>query len=464
MESDYDLLVVGAGPGGYVCAIRAAQLGMRVAVVEREELGGVCLNWGCIPSKTLLKNAEYISILSKGEELGFSFDNLRIDYSKAYERSRNVVERQIRGVSYLLRKNSVEHVQGDAVLRDAHTIEVAPEGRVLRGRNVVLATGARPRSIPSLPIDGETVITSRHALALQSLPSSAVIVGAGAVGVEFAHLWHSYGVDVTLVELLPRMVPNEDEEISQQLERAFTRQGINVMTGSSVTPVNTGPDGQAHFKVRFNEGTDEQEMTCGLVLVAIGVTPNSVGLGLEQVGVVTERDNIVVDEHMATNVPGIYAIGDVTGKLPLAHVASAQAVHVAEHIAGEETQPLDYEMMPRATYCTPQVASFGLTEAQAVERGHKVRVGKYPFLANGKAQAIGETGGMAKLVVDEAHGDLLGAHLVGPEVTELLAELSITRMLEGTTLELGWMVHSHPTLSEVVKEAALAVEGRAVHA
>ena len=464
MESVYDLLVVGAGPGGYVCAIRAAQLGMRVAVVEREELGGVCLNWGCIPSKTLLKNAEYISILSKGEELGFSFDNLRIDYSKAYERSRNVVERQIRGVSYLLRKNNVEHVQGEAVLRDAHTIEVAPEGRVLRGRNVVLATGARPRSIPSLPIDGETVITSRHALALQSLPSSAVIVGAGAVGVEFAHLWHSYGVDVTLVELLPRMVPNEDEEISQQLERAFTRQGINVMTGSSVTPVNTGPDGQAHFKVRFNEGTDEQEMTCGLVLVAIGVTPNSVGLGLEQVGVVTERDNIVVDEHMATNVPGIYAIGDVTGKLPLAHVASAQAVHVAEHIAGEETQPLDYEMMPRATYCTPQVASFGLTEAQAVERGHKVRVGKYPFLANGKAQAIGETGGMAKLVVDEAHGDLLGAHLVGPEVTELLAELSITRMLEGTTLELGWMVHSHPTLSEVVKEAALAVEGRAVHA
>ncbi len=464
MESVYDLLVVGAGPGGYVCAIRAAQLGMRVAVVEREELGGVCLNWGCIPSKTLLKNAEYISILSKGEELGFSFDNLRIDYSKAYERSRSVVERQIRGVAYLLRKNNVEHVQGEAVLRDAHTIEVAPEGRVLRGRNVVLATGARPRSIPSLPIDGETVITSRHALALQSLPSSAVIVGAGAVGVEFAHLWHSYGVDVTLVELLPRMVPNEDEEISEQLERAFTRQGINVMTGSSVTPVNTGPDGQVHFKVRFNEGTDEQEMACGVVLVAIGVTPNSDGLGLEQVGVATERDNIVVDEHMATNVPGIYAIGDVTGKLPLAHVASAQAVHVAEHIAGEETQPLDYEMMPRATYCTPQVASFGLTEAQAVERGHKVRVGKYPFLANGKAQAIGETAGMAKLVVDEAHGDLLGAHLVGPEVTELLAELSITRMLEGTTLELGWMVHSHPTLSEVVKEAALAVEGRAVHA
>ena len=464
MESEYDLLVIGAGPGGYVCAIRAAQLGMRVAIVEREELGGVCLNWGCIPSKTLLKNAEYISILKKGEELGFSFDNLHIDYSKAYERSRSVVQRQIRGVGYLLRKNNVEHVRGEAHLVDAHTVEVAPEGRVLRGRSVVLATGARPRSVPSLPIDGETVITSRHALALQSLPASAVIVGAGPVGVEFAYLWHSYGVDVTVVELLPRAVPNEDEEISQQLERAFSHQGITVMTGITIASLNTGPDGRVHMQVRSNEGTDGGELVCHLVLVAIGVTPNSDGLGLEDAGIATERGSITVDEHMATNVPNVYAIGDVTGKLPLAHVASAQAVHVAEHIAGEETQPLDYEMMPRATYCIPQVASFGLTEAQALERGYKIQVGKYPFLANGKAQAIGETAGMAKLVVDKTHGDLLGAHLVGPEVTELLAELSITRMLEGTTLELGWMVHSHPTLSEVVKEAALAVDGRAVHA
>ena len=464
MESTYDLLVIGAGPGGYVCAIRAAQLGMKVAIIEREELGGVCLNWGCIPSKTLLKNAEYISILQKGEELGFSFDNLRIDYSKAYERSRSVVQRQIRGVAYLLRKNEIEHVQGEAVLRDARTIEVAPEGRILKGRNIVLATGAKPRSIPSLPIDGETIINSRHALGLQELPASAVIVGAGPVGVEFAYLWHSYGVDVTVVELLPRAVPNEDEEISQQLERAFSKQGINVLTGAVIASLNTGPDGRARMQVRFNEGSDGQELICDKVLVAIGVTPNSDGLALESVGVETDRGNVTVNEHMATNVPGIYAIGDVTGKLPLAHVASAQAVHVAEHIAGEETQPLDYDMMPRATYCIPQVASFGLTETQAVERGHRVRVGKYPFLANGKALAIGETAGLVKLVVDDAHGDLLGAHLVGPEVTELLAELSITRMLEGTTLELGWMVHSHPTLSEVVKEAALAAEGRAVHA
>ena len=464
MESQYDVLVVGAGPGGYVCAIRAAQLGMRVAIIEREELGGVCLNWGCIPSKALLKNAEYISILKKGEELGISFDNLRIDYSKAYERSRSIVQRQIRGVAYLLRKNEIEHVQGEAVLRDANTIEVSPTGQTLRGRNIVIATGAKPRSTPSLPIDGETIINSRHALGLQQLPASAVIVGAGPIGVEFAYLWHSYGVEVTVLELLPRAVPNEDEEISQQLERAFSREGINVLTGATIASLNTGPDGRAHMQVRFNQGADGQELVCDKVLVAIGVTPNSDGVGLEQVGVETDRGNIIVNEHMSANVPGIYAIGDVTGKLPLAHVASAQAVHVAEHIAGEETQPLDYEMMPRATYCIPQVASFGLTEAQAVERGYRVRIGKYPFLANGKAQAIGETAGMAKLIVDDAHGDILGVHLVGPEVTELLAELSITRLLEGTTLELGWMVHSHPTLSEVVKEAALAAEGRAVHA
>lgn len=464
MESEYDLVVIGAGPGGYVCAIRAAQLGMRVAVVEKEELGGVCLNWGCIPSKALLKNAEYVALLGKGEELGFSFDNLRIDYSKAYQRSRSIVQRQIRGVGFLLRKNNVEHVKGEASLRDAHTVEVSPEGQVLRARNIVLATGASARSIPSLPIDGKMVITSRHALALQELPPSAVIVGAGPVGVEFAYLWHSYGVNVTVVELLPRVVPNEDEEISQQLERAFSRQGIAIMTGSSVTAVAPGADGRPRLNIESSAAAQVQELECDLVLVAIGVSPNSDNLGLDAVGVATDRGNVQIDENMATNVSGVYAIGDVTGKLPLAHVASAQGVHVAEHIVGQETQPMDYEMMPRATYCTPQVASFGLTEAQALERGHKVRVGKFPFLASGKAQAMGETAGLAKLIVDDTHGEILGAHLVGPEVTELLAELSITRLLEGTTLELGWMVHSHPTLSEVLKEAALAADGRAIHA
>ena len=463
MQADYDMLVVGAGPGGYVCAIRAAQLGMRVAIVEREDLGGVCLNWGCIPSKALLKNAECIAMLGKGDELGFSFDNLRIDYSKAYERSRSIVDRQTRGIAYLLRKNNVEHIRGEARLTGPNAIEVSPTGQTLRGRHIVLATGARPRAIPSIPIDGARVINSRHALALQELPSSAVIIGAGPVGVEFAYLWHAYGVEVTIIEMLPQAVPNEDEEISRQLERAFARRGINLLTGASVASVAAGPDGRPRLQVRTSQDGPEQELACDLVLVAVGVAPNSEGLGLEQLGVATDRGAIAVDEHMATNVPGVHAIGDVTGKLPLAHVASAQAVHLAEHLAGQETQPLDYEMMPRATYCNPQVASFGLTEAQALERGHRVGVGRHQFLANGKAQAMGETGGLVKLVVDQTHGDLLGAHLVGPDVTELLAELSITRMLEGTTRELGWMVHSHPTLSEVVKEAALAADGRAVH-
>ena len=460
MDAEYDVVVVGAGPGGYVAAIRASQLGLKVAVVERDEVGGVCLNWGCIPSKALLKNAEIISYLHKGDELGFHFDNLRIDYSKAYERSRDVVHRQIRGVEYLLRKNRVEHISGEATLRDARTIEVAPEGRTLNTRNVILATGSRPGAIPPLPVDGQVVMTSRQALELQELPVSAVIVGAGATGVEFAYLWNAYGVNVTLVELMPRLVPNEDEEISQQLERAFSRHGIGLMTGSSVTGITTQVNG-AQLKINSSNGA--QEIQCEKVLVAVGVQPNTDNLGLEGLGVATDKGFIQVDTNMATNVPGVYAIGDVTGKLPLAHVASAQGVHAAEWIAGEEPQPLDYAMMPRATYCIPQIASFGLTEAEAREKGHKIKIGKFPFQASGKAQAIGETTGMAKLVVDERNGDLLGAHLIGPEVTELLAELSITRLLEGTTLELGWMVHSHPTLSEVLKEAALAADGRAVH-
>ena len=461
LNSEFDVVVVGAGPGGYVAAIRASQLGLKAAVVEREELGGVCLNWGCIPSKALLKNAEIVSLLGKSEELGIYFDNLRIDYSKAFERSRSVVNHQVRGVSYLLRKNNVEHIKGQANLKTANTVEVAPDGRILKSRNIILATGARPRSIPPLPVDGEVVITSREALALQKLPSSAVIVGAGAVGSEFAYLWNSYGVKVTLVELLPNVVPNEDEEISQQLERAFNRQGITVLTGANVTALSSNGNGA---RVTVEQAGESSELECEKVLVAVGVQGNSDGLGLESLGIVTERSFIPVDANMATNLPGIYAIGDVTGKLPLAHVASAQGVHAVEHIAGEELPPLDYIMMPRATYCVPQVASFGLTEAAAREKGHSVKVGKFPFQASGKAQAIGETEGLAKLVVDERHGEILGGHLVGPDVTELLAELSMTRLLEGTTLELGWMVHSHPTLSEVIKEAALAAEGRAIHA
>ncbi len=460
MDGEYDVVVVGAGPGGYVAAIRAAQLGMRTAVVERDELGGVCLNWGCIPSKALLKNAEILSLLRRAEEFGFHFDNLRVDYAKAVDRSRKVVDRNTKGVAYLLRKNKVEHIRGEASLKDGHTIEVAPDGKVIGARNIILAPGARARSIPALPVDGDTVMTSRHALELRELPASVVIVGAGATGMEFAYLYNAYGVKVTVVELLPRVVPNEDEEISQQLENEMSEAGIGFMTGAGVTGL-TPVEGGVKLKVESSEGV--REIDCEKVLVAIGVQANTEELGLERLGLATERGFIQIDGNMATNVPGIYAIGDVTGKLLLAHVASAQGVMAAETIAGEESPPLDYVNMPRATYCHPQVASFGLTERQAREQGHSVKIGKFPFQASGKAIAIAETAGMVKLVVEEKYGQLLGAHLIGPEVTEMLAELSMARLLEGTTLELGWMVHSHPTLSEVVKEAALAVDGRAIH-
>ena len=460
MDEGYDVVVIGAGPGGYVTAIRAAQLGLKTAVVERDELGGVCLNWGCIPSKALIRNAEVLSLLSRAEEFGFYFDNLRVDYAKAVDRSRRVVERNTKRVAFLLRKNKVDHIKGEASLKDSHTVEVAPEGRVVKTKNVILATGARPRSIPPLPVDGEVVLTSRHALELRQLPSSVVIVGAGATGMEFAYVYNAYGVKVTVVELLPRVVPNEDEEISEQLERALSNDGVTFLTATRVTDM-TLINGGSRLKLESSNGTNEIEGE--KVLVAVGVQGNIEGLGLDRIGLPTEGGFIQLDGDVASNVPGVYAIGDVTGKMLLAHVASAQGVLAAETIAGMETQPIDYVSMPRATYCVPQVASFGLTERQAREQGYSVKIGKFPFQASGKAAAIAETTGMVKLVVDQKYGELLGAHLIGAEVTELLAELSIAKLLEGTTHELGWMVHSHPTLSEALKEAALAADGRAIH-
>ncbi len=460
MDVDYDVVVIGAGPGGYVAAIRAGQLGLKTAIIEREALGGVCLNWGCIPSKSLLKNAEIVSYFHRAEEFGLHFDNFHADYAVAIDRSRKVVERNVRGVEYLLKKNNVEQINGTGSLRGNGVIDVAPDGQKLNAKHIVVATGARPRSIPPLPVDQDTIITSRESIVLKELPRSIVIVGGGAIGVEFAYLYQMYGVEVTVVELLPHLVPNEDEEISRQLERAFSKLRINHMTGAGVTGVDRGSEG---LKVRLSQDGVDKTIECEKVLAAIGIQPNSEDLGLELLGVETQHGYIQVDDRMATNVTGVYAIGDVTGNLPLAHVASAQGVVVVEHIAGMDPQPLDYTLMPRATYCQPQVASFGLTEAQAVEQGHDVKVGRFNVRANGKAMAMGELDGMVKLVVDDRHGELLGAHLIGPEVTELLGELSLTKLLEGTTLELGWAVHAHPTISEMIKEAALDAQGRAIH-
>lgn len=466
MESNYDLVVIGSGPGGYVAAIRAGQLGLKTAVIEKEALGGVCLNWGCIPSKSLLKNAEILSYLNRADEFGLKMDNFHADYSVAIDRSRKVVDRNTKGVAFLLNKNKVDHIQGTGKIVGAGKVEVAsdansPEAKSgLEAKNIIIATGARPRSIPPLPIDGDKVITSRESIVLSDLPSKIVIVGGGAIGVEFAYLYKMYGVQVTIVEMLPRLVPNEDEDISAQLERAFKRHRIDFLTGAGVTGVDTTGSG---VTVTVDKDGAAQTLVCDKVLVAIGVQPNVEGLGLETVGIATDRSGIIVDERMATNVAGIYAIGDVTGKMPLAHVASAQAAVAVEHIAGLETQPLDYTYMPRATYCMPQIASFGLTEAQAREQGKDISVGRFNVQANGKALAMGETAGMVKLVIDAKYGELLGGHMIGPEVTELLGELSMTRILEGTILELGWAVHAHPSLSEMLKEAALGAQGRAIH-
>ena len=460
MESNYDLVVIGSGPGGYVAAIRAGQLGLKTAIIEKEELGGVCLNWGCIPSKSLLKNAEILSYLNRAEEFGLKMDNFHADYSVAIDRSRKVVDRNTKGVAFLLDKNKVDHIPGTGKIVGAGKVEVAPDGSVLEAKHIIIATGARPRSIPPLPIDGEKVITSRESIVLSDLPASIVIVGGGAIGVEFAYIYKMYGVQVTIVEMLPRLVPNEDEDISAQLERAFKRHRIDFLTGAGVTGVDTTGPG---VSVTVEKDGAPQTLECDKVLVAIGVQPNVEDLGLETVGIATDRTGIIVDEKMATNVGGIFAIGDVTGKLPLAHVASAQAVLAVENIAGLETQPLDYTYMPKATYCIPQIASFGLTEAEAREQGKEINVGTFNVQANGKALAMGETAGMVKLVVDAKHGELLGGHMIGPEVTELLGELSMTRMLEGTVLELGWTVHAHPSLSEMLKEAALGAQGRTIH-
>jgi len=460
MDSDYDVVVIGAGPGGYVAAIRAGQLGLKTAIVERDALGGVCLNWGCIPSKALLKNAEILSYIHRSEEFGLHFDNFRADYSVAIDRSRKAVDRNVRGVTYLMRKNKVDHIAGTGRLRGNGVVEVAPEGQKLNAKNIIVATGARPRSIPSLPVDHDRVITSRESIVLKDLPDSMVIVGGGAIGMEFAYLYKMYGVEVTVVELLPRLVPNEDEEISRQLERSFSRHGINVMTGAGVTALEDRTNG---LTVKVDKDGVEHSINCDKVLMAIGVQPNSNDLGLEELGIATQSGYIQIDDNMSTSVPGVYAVGDVTGKLALAHVASAQGVTAVERIVGMETQPLDYTLMPRATYCQPQVASFGLTEAQARDQGYDVRIGKFNVQANGKAVAMGETEGMVKLVVDSRHGELLGGHMIGPEVTELLGELSLTRLLEGTTLELGWAVHAHPTISEMLKEAALDAQDRALH-
>ncbi len=468
----HDLVVIGSGPGGYVAAIRAAQLGMNVAVVEREAVGGVCLNWGCIPSKALLRNAEVLSLVQHADRFGIHVEGVTADFGHAVDRSRQVVDRLVRGVEGLLKKNRVAVVQGSARLLDSHTVAVGDQrldshtvavgDQRLEARNVIIATGARPKSIPGFDIDGELVVTYREAILQPSVPPKAVIIGGGPIGVECASIYNAYGADVTIVELLPRILPNEDEDVSRLLTRALERQGIHISTEARVSGLQRNGAKGATVEVETAQGA--QRFSANRVLVAVGIQGNTEELGLETAGVTVEGGYVKVDETLSANGDGVYAIGDVAGTMPLAHVAQAQGVYVAERLAGEEPTPLDYRAMPRAVYCNPQVAAIGLTEQEAKAQGLEFKVGRFPFTANGKAQALGETEGMVKIIVDAGSGELLGGHLIGHEVTELLGELSLARIMEGTNLEVGAVVNAHPTISETIKEAALAAEGRAIHA
>ena len=465
MPEQYDVIVVGAGPGGYVAAIRAAQLGQKTAIIDKQWLGGVCLNVGCIPSKALLKNAELAHTLrERGQEFGFSFDNLKLDYSVAVKRSRQVSDRLVKGVGFLMKKNKIEVHMGTAHLSRPQTVTVTgADGIVteLSAKNIILATGASSLIPLVWKVDGKNVVTYLEAIVQEKLPKSAIIIGAGAIGVEFATVWNSYGAEVTIVEMLPSLLPLEDEEIGKELKKAFDKRGIKSLVGHKVESVEAT---KAGVKVTVSAEGKETTLEAEQALVAIGFRPNSKGLGLEDIGVkLDERGFIEVDEKMQTNVPGLWAIGDVTGKMMLAHVGSAMGIVAAENITGVETVTLDYTMMPRATYCQPQVASFGLTEAQARERRYGVKVGRFPFQANGKALGLGDAVGWVKLVVDEKYGEILGAHMIGPEVTELLPELTLARMMEMTPNEIARNVHAHPTLSEVLMEAAHGSEGRPIN-
>lgn len=468
--SSFDLVVIGAGPGGYHAAIRGAQLGQSVAIVEKDDgtgiggLGGVCLNWGCIPSKALLKNAELVNQLQHADEWGVQFDNVSFDMGKAVDRSRRVSQTLTRGIAYLLRKNGITHYQSTARLQSSSLVAL-DSGETLTAQNIVIATGARARSLPGLEIDGESIITSREALELREQPKSVAIVGASAIGCEFAYYFNAYGVGVTLFELLPRIVPKEDEDISKELESQFSRQGISVNAGAIVKSAVKNHQGGITLTYAIGADGQDQTLQCDKVLLGVGVQPNSDDLGLEAAGVATnDAGYIEVDGYMRTNVHGVYAVGDVNGKLPLAHVAFDQGIVAAEDSAGFNPQPLeDYESMPRCTYCNPQIASIGITESEAKERGLDYSVGKVPFQAAGKSVAVGDSGGFAKVIVDNDSGEVIGAHIIGHDATELVAEIGMLRMLEGTHEELHRLTHAHPTMSEVIKEAAAAVTNEAIH-
>ncbi|MDQ3247885.1 MAG: dihydrolipoyl dehydrogenase [Chloroflexota bacterium] len=470
---NYDVVVIGSGPGGYVAAIRAAQLGLKTAIIERESLGGVCLNWGCIPKKSLLENAHVLETLHHAADFGFTFDNLQVDFGSAVKRSLGIVDRQTKGVGFLMRKNKIEVIEGNAVFADAHTVQVGPSefkpgaaARTVTADKFIIAFGARARDLPGAKPDGTRIQQYRDAIRPQTQPKSMIVVGAGPIGLELSDFYHTYGTEITIVEMLDQILPLEEPEVAAEVAKAFTKKGIKLYTGTRTENFEVGEAGVT-VTVRNIKSDKTETLQAERVLVAIGITPNTENAGLDKVGVTLNKGGFVeIDANMRTNVENIYAIGDCTGKLALAHVASAMAIVAAESIAGVETVPIPQEryiFMPRCTYCHPEVASLGLTEAQAKAAGYEIKVGKFPFMPNGKAQALNIKDGFIKIISDAKYGEILGAHMVGPDVTELLPELSLAQYMEITPAEIARTVHAHPTLSEVIMEAAHAVEGHAIH-
>jgi len=457
------LIIIGGGPGGYVAAIRAAQLGFQVQVVERENMGGICLNWGCIPTKALLKSAEVLEYLQKAEEYGIQTASLQPDFPAIIKRSRTVADKMSRGVDFLMRKNKIEVIKGTARLLPDKRIEVSlanGKTQTLTAPHVIIATGGRAAELPHIQIDHERIIGYREAMTLPKKPEKLLIIGAGAIGVEFGYFYATLGTQVTLVEALPHILPREDEEVGKELEKIFRKKGITIFTSTQVTTIEKTPKG---IKARLQTPKEQKQVEADLALLAIGIAPNTENLGLEALGVKTEKGRIVVDEFYRTNVPGIYAIGDVIPTPALAHVASMEGIICVEKIAGLEPHPLDYSTIPSCTYCQPEVASMGLTEKAAREKGYELKVGKFPYTASGKASAIGKNEGFVKLVFDAKYGELLGAHIIGPNATEMIGELIVARRLEITGHELAKTIHPHPTLSEAIMEAAAAAYGEVIH-
>lgn len=460
---NYDIIVIGSGPGGYVTAIRAAQLGFKTAVVEKESLGGICLNWGCIPTKALLKSAQVFEYLNHSKEYGISADNVKADFGGVIKRSRDVAEGMSKGIQFLMKKNKIDVIMGTAKVKPGKKIDVTgTDGKTTTyaASHIIIATGARSRQLPNLPQDGKKIIGYREAMSLPKQPKSLVVVGSGAIGVEFAYFYATMGTKVTVVEFLPNLVPVEDEEVSKQLEKSFKKAGIDVMLEASVESVDTKGDG---CKVLVKTKTGNVTLEADIVLSAVGIEANITGLGLEETGIKTDKGKIVVDKYYATNVPGYYAIGDCVPGQALAHVASAEGISCVEKIKGMHVEPIDYNNIPGCTYCQPEIASVGYTEKKAKEAGYTLKVGKFPFTASGKAKAAGAPDGFIKLIFDAKYGELLGAHMIGANVTEMIAECVALRKLETTGHEIIKTVHPHPTMSEAIMEAAAAAYGEVIH-